>query len=313
MQFLLCLIFAFVLPLGAYATLEPVLDNSEKASLLNPQSPEEIENLVVAASEKLKGRPYLAGNLGEGPNGIYDQDPLYRLDVFDCTTFVETVVTNAYCNGARSSTEEMSACLETVMQKIRYVDDTVTFESRGHIAETDWVASNIRRGFFRDVTEQFGGSKTRYSHVITDKRGWFENRTLADIQTKDSETTKEMKLALLHQAGKNISPVQVSVPYLGFDSLFLADSHEPNLELLKRLPNGAVFNVVRENWNPPGSGTALAISHQGFIVQKSDGTYLRHASTGKSILDVKLVDYMLPFIHSPTIRGLNILQVQPKP
>jgi hypothetical protein len=120
----------------------------------------------------------------------------------------------------------------------------------------------------------------------------------------------------LRAAGRGISPVTVNVPYLGFDVLFRETAGGrliPNEDLLRRLPDGGVFNVVRENWKPPGSGTALAISHQGFIVQKADGTYLRHASTDKSVLEIELAAYMLPYVNSPTIRGLNVLEVQPKP
>ena len=40
--------------------------------------------------------PYKLGPLGEGPEGLFDQDPLYSFDVFDCTTFVETVMALHY-------------------------------------------------------------------------------------------------------------------------------------------------------------------------------------------------------------------------
>jgi hypothetical protein len=312
MRSLVKILGLFLLPLSALAApFTPVLG---QPNLLDPRTPAGIEALVIKVGQQLLGRPYVGGNLGEGPAGIYDQDPLYRIDVFDCTTFIETVVTNAYCNNER---ERMESCLEDYMQKIRYFGNEATFETRNHIAETDWIRSNVRRGFLRDLTQEFGGSHTKYSTVITDKKSWFENRSLEDIQTHDSAAEKNRKLTALRSLGSGIAPEAVTVPYLGFDLLFLpgysASSFEPNTDLLKRLPNGAVFNVVRENWDPPGSGTALAISHQGFIVQKADGTYLRHASTDKSVLEVKLVDYMIQYINSPTIRGLNILQVLPKP
>src|SRR5688572_7398635 len=36
--------------------------------------------------------PYLLEPLGEGPDGVYSQEPLYRTDRFDCVTYVDTVL-----------------------------------------------------------------------------------------------------------------------------------------------------------------------------------------------------------------------------
>ncbi|MGZ3693426.1 MAG: N-acetylmuramoyl-L-alanine amidase-like domain-containing protein [Bdellovibrionota bacterium] len=310
MHCLLAALLLLLLPLTSFsAAFPPVLDSPNS---FDPHSRAGVDKLAIAISEKLLGRPYVGGNLGEGTEGIYDTDPLYRLDVFDCTTFIETVMSNIFCNDERNE-----ACLSAFMQKIRYFGDSISFETRNHIAETDWIRSNVRRGFVRDITQDFGGTATRFSRVRTDKKSWFESRTLADIQTHDSAFVKAQKVAVLQKLGAGLALEDITVPYLGFDLLYLpgftVSTYQPNEELLKRLPNGAIFNVVREDWAPPGEGTPLAISHQGFIVQKSDGTYLRHASTNKAVIDVKLADYMIQFIDSPTIRGLNVLQIQPKP
>ncbi|MBN1783778.1 MAG: DUF1460 domain-containing protein [Alphaproteobacteria bacterium] len=43
-------------------------------------------------SEKFIGIRYQDSPLGEGPNALYDKDPLFRFDRFDCLTYVETVM-----------------------------------------------------------------------------------------------------------------------------------------------------------------------------------------------------------------------------
>lgn len=51
---------------------------------------------IDAFSATFVGLPYGDGGpLGEGPTGSYDQDPLFRFDTFDCTTYVETVLSLA--------------------------------------------------------------------------------------------------------------------------------------------------------------------------------------------------------------------------
>ena len=39
-----------------------------------------------------KGKPYVLGSLGEGKAAIFDKNPIYRTDTFDCETYVSTVL-----------------------------------------------------------------------------------------------------------------------------------------------------------------------------------------------------------------------------
>ncbi|MFX7825307.1 N-acetylmuramoyl-L-alanine amidase-like domain-containing protein, partial [Acinetobacter baumannii] len=76
----------------------------------------------------------LLGNAGEGDRDVFDQDPLWRLDVFDCTTFVETVL------AASLATDR--AGFERELFDIRYHDGRVRYLSRNHFPETDWIPNN---------------------------------------------------------------------------------------------------------------------------------------------------------------------------
>lgn len=77
--------------------------------------------------------------------------------------------------------------------------------------------------------------------------------------------------------------------------------------LLAAIPNGTILNVVRPGWKI--AGTAMNISHQGFVIQKKEGTYFRHVSrTGGRAKDVPLANYLRLCLLIPAIKGINLLQ-----
>src|SRR6185437_14935756 len=100
---------------------------------------EEFPKILDRLSLALIGRPYLLGPLGEGTDADH---PLYRTDVFDCTTFLETIMANAYCNRDRRR-----FCLESQMREIRYSRGRIAFAERNHIPELDWLPNNVAKGY----------------------------------------------------------------------------------------------------------------------------------------------------------------------
>src|SRR5205807_1023124 len=80
-----------------------------------------------AVSGFLLGRPYVLSPLGEG--GGLDKDPRFRLDAFDCVTYVETVIALANAK----SVEEARALIDD----IRY-DGPPDFDHRNHYVEAQW-------------------------------------------------------------------------------------------------------------------------------------------------------------------------------
>src|SRR5690606_32543867 len=61
---------------------------SHSAKKYGMSLPERVDKL----SSIFLGSDYVGDPLGEGESGVYDRDPLYRFDAFDCTTYVETVL-----------------------------------------------------------------------------------------------------------------------------------------------------------------------------------------------------------------------------
>ncbi len=77
--------------------------------------------------------------------------------------------------------------------------------------------------------------------------------------------------------------------------------------LLAAIPNGTILNVVRPGWKI--AGTQMNISHQGFVIQKKEGTYFRHVSrSGGRAKDVPLANYLRLCLLIPAIKGINLLQ-----
>lgn len=61
------------------------------SSMPNSSMPDRIDWV----SSQFLGVHYLLGSLGEGPEARYDQFPKYRIDAFDCDTYVNTVLSLA--------------------------------------------------------------------------------------------------------------------------------------------------------------------------------------------------------------------------
>jgi hypothetical protein len=102
------------------------------------------------------------------------------------------------------------------------------------------------------------------------------------------------------------------VPYIPFTALF--PENKPNLYLFSQIPNGAVIEIVRPNWDLRKQiGTFLDISHLGFAVWHKGVLYFRQASSqyGK-VVDVPLIDYLKEALISLTIKGINVQIVVPQ-
>jgi hypothetical protein len=257
-----------------------------------------------AVGSALLGTPYQLGNAGEGQEDVFDEDPLWRLDVQDCTTYVETVM-------AAALARDRADFLRTLAE-IRYDGGRVSFLTRNHFPEVDWLPNNERAGYVLDVTARLFPSLHRTTTVVIDKPLWFEKKTAESIEPKSRDLAEREKLAeTLRGYAPLFHAASATIAYLPMPSFFVRGEHGellPNRAVLRRIPHAAVFSVVREGWAP--GGVAMAISHQGFVIQKPDGTYLRHASEGRAVVEERLDLYFQKFLTSPTLRGINLLEVR---
>lgn len=250
------------------------------------------------------GLPYHLGALGEGSKGKYDNDPLYRVDAFDCLTYVETVI-------ALSLSANL-AQFKPLINQIRYQNNQPNFLTRNHFTSLDWNQNNSKKGFITDITSNMKTNDEKaISQIATtkiDKRNWFKYQGM-HLAKKKNDPRLLIQLAI---QSKNISPKEVTIRYLPLKRLFNTTG-KANMELFTQIPNGSIIEIVRPNWQLKNEiGSNLHVSHIGFVFYKKKVPYFRHASlTEKKVVEEPLNAYLRQFIASPTVKGINIQKVIP--
>jgi hypothetical protein len=202
---------------------------------------------IDAVSRKLLGAPYRLGPLGE--ESPPDTDPRFRLDAFDCTTYVETVLALSLA-GAEDAVDGDDA--RRWLDRIRYTGAVPTFESRRHLIDAQWTPELIAAGVLRDVTRSSGGRTTRSASLTLRQKSWERSSLASELGLPWS--------AVPH--GRHV------LPYLPWAALELDD-------VRGALPPVAVLNVVAA----PDRDTPTLVTHQGLLVRGDGGTpVVRHAT-----------------------------------
>lgn len=297
--------------------------------------------------EKITGlllyKEYQNGPLGEEKGE--DPDPLYRLDVFDCTTFLETVMANALCTEAGTA---RPACLERKMQAIRYGGKEISFASRNHIPELDWLPNNVRKGFLRDLHGTLFPDAPDWKSAapVMDREAWLATKTKEPVEkatrheapplhflpfsfffepVKLEEKELAALKATLEAAKKEFGEkkqmagvteeekAELDIDSFHADLDFLKKTQRPIEERLRAIPSGTVLNLVHAPWKGPGKARLLPmITHQGLILQLPDGAYIRHAApNNKHVSSQKLGDYLRRYLRTTNYRGISLYQILP--
>ena len=266
-----------------------------------------IATRMKSVSEFFLGTPYVGDPLGEGHGGRYDQDPTYRFDGFDCTTFVETVLA---LSGA-SSFENF----ETRMDGIRYDGGRVDFTARNHFPSLDWIPNVAQAGFASDIVTETAagtGANVLIARALIDKPRWYSFKKESDLKLHEdlSPEARVERVREWRNEGKLFSPVEATLNYIPFTEFFAAN--QPNEDLVSRIPTGSVVNIVRPNWDLTNIiGTHMNVSHQMLFLRDSEGhPFLRHASSSqKKVVDQEFFSVMRSYLGHATARGIHIMQV----
>lgn len=96
---------------------------------------------LEAATRPLLGAPYATSPLGEGRGP--DPDPRFRLDAFDCATFVETGLALAAAGGDRERAP-------SILDRIRYRGPP-SFVTRRHLVTGAWLPELTQDGWLEVV------------------------------------------------------------------------------------------------------------------------------------------------------------------
>jgi hypothetical protein len=269
----------------------------------------EMSERLDVISQQFLNKPYLLGALGEGRQGKFDQFPLYRTDAFDCETFVDTVLAVAL---AKDQTG-----FKQCINQIRYRHGQVSFLARNHFTDLDWNRNNQQQGFVKDITKQLHDQQNqpifKNATAQINKPSWYQHFTLENIRLLNNNPDERSKrLTLLKQRGSQLETVVSTIPYIPLTALFDKDGKK-NIFLLKQIPDGAIIEIVRPNWNLKDEiGTNLNVSHLGFGFWRKDVLMFSEASsTHQRTIEIPLAEYLQKFLQSPTIKGINVHAVVP--
>ncbi|MBC77581.1 MAG: hypothetical protein CME64_16370 [Halobacteriovoraceae bacterium] len=246
------------------------------------------------------GLPYdPTGPLGEGSDGLYDQDPLYRFDTFDCTTFVETLI-------ALSNSVDKTSFLDA-MNQVRYRDGFVSYLDRNHIISQSWVPNNIENHFIFNNTSFFASHFVKEASAIIDLANWLKFHKVTSLKLPHlSEKTKLERLNQLREEAIRFSPEEVRIDYLSIKEVL----YNWELFLLGLKEKTYILNIVRPNWELKHLiGTNLNISHQGVLEVANDGVYFIHASSAGKVLKISLRSYLEKIKDSSTIKGFSLYSI----
>lgn len=264
----------------------------------------DLPNRIDIISAQFIGKPYLRGALGEGTQGYYDNHPLYRVDAFDCETYVDTVLALAFANNLSSFNQ--------YIRSIRYKNGHVSFIHRNHFTCLDWNQNNQKQKLIKDITLSFvtkqGKPVAQTATALINKPAWYQHFSTDIIHTDTTSKTELAKrLIRLKRAGNQLPKTYSKTPYIPLTALF--NQHgQANLYLFDQIPNGAIIEIVRPNWDIEQQiGTRLNISHLGFAIRKKGRLLFRAAtSSNNQVMDVSLIDYLREAQKSPTIKGINV-------
>ncbi len=197
---------------------------------------------AAAATHPLLGARYQLSALGEG--GGLDPDPRFRLDAFDCLTFVETAI----ALGSSRTLDEAARALDD----IRY-QGAPAFAARHHEVQAQWIPANLARGWIAEITRELVGARAV---------------SIARDHTAESWVA-------VRRAGRSIAGWPRDREPIGhFETWAVRPEDLASIE--QRIPGGTVIVVLRED--EPRRPTR--VSHAGLVVLGSAGERLvRHATS----------------------------------
>jgi hypothetical protein len=243
-------------------------------TMFSPGSTLPMSDRLETITAKFLGMAYVASPLGEGKGK--DPDPLVRYDAVDCLTFVEEAIALSLANSA--------SAVVPLLTRIRYEGDSPDFETRNHVMEAQWVPSNLKKGFLKDITRVVGGDQTVRVKKSLDDVAWSSKSGASLGLSKEGQRRGEFEWDLIPAASAQ--------------------------QLLKGAATGTLVVVVRAD----RPSMVTRISHIGFLVHKKSGPFLRHASRsfGK-VVDEPLANYLGRNLGYAkwTVEGVSLYAVQP--
>lgn len=270
-------------------TIADLIQTTQSLSL-----PQRIEKL----SAVFLNQSYQLEPLGEGINGEYNQKPLYRLDAFDCETYVDTVIALALAKNL--------AMFQLWINHIRYKNGIVDFQHRNHFTSADWIPNNQKLGILKDLTTTIAGSGGQISTVYINRQNWYRHLPLARIEQPTlSHAERFRKWQQLRALGNKQQNIISKLTYVPLKTIL------NNPQIMNQIPSGALIFLVLKNPHAKRIlGTENNISHMGFVIRKDNQLYLRAASIyAHAVFDVPLQPYLAAYLPYKMLQGISVWEV----
>ena len=253
--------------------------------------PIDVESRLLYFSTLFIGSNYQLNPLGEGVAGELDQFPLFRIDAFDCQTFIETVLSLVWAD-----------CFESFFEwkhKITYCFNPCQYHYRSHFLCCDWLKAFLVCGWITNITKTFSvvmpHDSLATSTVLIDKLAWFKEFKVSNVRRLDdcSNDEKSNLIAAMHKSIIDISSEESRFMYYAAELLLRMNADQQKL-FYSLLPQVCLVMIIK----PAEAQKSLPLPqphlrHCGFIIKKESRLYFRHASkTLCSVVDEPLFEYL---------------------
>lgn len=259
---------------------------------------------INKASAFFLGRPYQFEPNGEGAQGLFNQEPLYRTDIFDCQTYVSTVLAIV-----------LSHNLSEFQKNIRLVDykqGQVSFMTRNHFGDADWLQNNMKNGFLKNISADIAGNNSvATASAVIDRENWYRDLSITRIHIDGlSQQQRVQKLNDLHAESKLVHNSVGTIIYIPLHKLLMVDG-SPSA-ILNNIPSGSIVLLIRPNIDLTSKiGTHINVMHMGFAIRENNYLYFRAASSSHHrVVDILLVDYLRAFQKASNNGGISVMEVR---
>ncbi len=224
--------------------MEPEIYHSERRELWQCTMEQDLfpGNLVIEIGHFFLGAPYQEGTL-EKPGR---EKLVVNLAEFDCTTFVETVLTLAGCaaTGKLSPSE-----FRKIIKFIRYREGKIDgYVSRLHYF-TDWLRDNEKKQILKDISRDLKGKpcRNKINFMTSHSDGYAALKNPAAFD-RMRQLEKNLSRRTFHVIGKNT-----------FNTV------------KTKIQNGDIIAFAADQ-------EGLDVAHAGFAVRQGKSLRLLHAS-----------------------------------
>lgn len=247
---------------------------------------------IEGAVEFFKDTPSGLDPLGEGA-GV-DSDPLFSTKIFDCTTYVETLL----AIGLSKTYPE----IQKNLNKLRYQNGLPDYFQRNHFMVSEWIPENTKKGFVINITESLtpDAGAFRFAKRQLNKTIWFFHRVI-DLLEKQKKSSDEILAQLKivpHQSNRMEQTKFLKAEVLRADKGVI----------FEKLPPVSIIMFIR---NIPTSPTL--VSHMGFLIKRDSKLILSHAPQAKPwrLQTLPIEDYLTDMdSHRAPVEGVLILKIE---